>query len=73
MGPLTYFLYLLIRAYQLVISPMLGVNCRFTPNCSTYTIEALEKFGFSKGILLSAKRIAKCHPWGGSGHDPVPK
>lgn len=63
---------LLIRFYQLVISPWLGPKCRFTPTCSQYALEAFKKFGLFKGFWLSVKRISKCHPWGGSGYDHVP-
>lgn len=73
MGPLTYIAYLIVKAYQVVVSPFLGANCRYNPTCSAYALEALKKFGILKGGLLSIKRVAKCHPWGGSGHDPVPK
>ena len=73
MGPLTYIAYLIVKAYQMVVSPLLGANCRYNPTCSAYALEALKKFGIIKGGLLTIKRIAKCHPWGGSGHDPVPK
>ena len=73
MGPLTYIAYLMVKAYQVVVSPLLGANCRYNPTCSAYALEALKKFGIIKGGLLSIKRVAKCHPWGGSGHDPVPK
>ena len=73
MGPLTYIAYLIVKAYQMVVSPLLGANCRYNPTCSAYALEALKKFGIIKGGLLSIKRVAKCHPWGGSGHDPVPK
>ena len=73
MGPLTYIAYLIVKAYQVVVSPFLGANCRYNPTCSAYALEALKKFGIIKGGLLSLKRVAKCHPWGGSGHDPVPK
>ena len=73
MGPLTYIAYLIVKAYQVVVSPLLGANCRYNPTCSAYALEALKKFGIIKGGLLSLKRVAKCHPWGGSGHDPVPK
>ncbi len=73
MGPLTYIAYLIVKAYQVVVSPLLGANCRYNPTCSAYALEALKKFGIIKGGLLSIKRVAKCHPWGGSGHDPVPK
>ena len=63
---------LIIRAYQLVISPMLGSNCRFMPTCSEYTMESLKEYGLVKGTFLSIKRIGKCHPWGGHGYDPIP-
>jgi uncharacterized protein len=62
----------LIKLYQLIISPWLGPQCRFTPTCSQYGIEALKKYGLLKGLWLTLKRIAKCNPWGGHGHDPVP-
>ena len=61
-----------IRAYQLLLSPVLGNNCRFHPNCSNYAIEAINQNGAMEGAWLAAKRIARCHPWGGHGHDPVP-
>ena len=60
-----------VKGYQYLISPLLGQNCRYTPTCSQYSIQAIEKYGIFKGILLSIKRISKCHPWGGSGHDPL--
>ncbi len=63
---------LLIKIYQLVISPILPPSCRFTPTCSHYSLEALKKHGLLKGGWLSLKRILRCHPWGGSGYDPVP-
>ena len=62
----------LIKGYQLFISPLLGANCRFAPSCSSYAIEALEKHGPLQGSALMFKRIVRCHPWGGSGYDPVP-
>lgn len=62
----------LIRTYQLVLSPLLGMNCRFAPSCSEYAREAILRFGVIEGAWLGAKRIARCHPWGGSGYDPVP-
>ncbi|POY35408.1 membrane protein insertion efficiency factor YidD [Solitalea longa] len=62
----------LIRIYQYAISPLLGQNCRFTPTCSQYGVEAIKKHGPWKGGLLTVKRIGRCHPWGGHGHDPVP-
>jgi uncharacterized protein len=61
-----------IRLYQLVVSPILGPKCRFTPTCSHYGLEALKKYGLFKGTWLTVKRIARCHPWGGHGYDPVP-
>jgi putative membrane protein insertion efficiency factor len=61
-----------IKLYQILISPLLGNNCRFIPTCSNYTIEAINKFGIIKGLSLGIKRIKKCHPWGESGYDPVP-
>jgi putative membrane protein insertion efficiency factor len=63
---------LLIRLYQLIISPWIGPACRFTPTCSQYGIEAFKKYGPVKGFRLTVKRISKCHPWGDSGYDPVP-
>ena len=63
---------LLVRAYQYLISPLLPTTCRYTPSCSSYTIEALKKYGPLKGGWLGTKRILSCHPWGGHGHDPVP-
>ncbi|MBC7888781.1 MAG: membrane protein insertion efficiency factor YidD [Ferruginibacter sp.] len=62
----------LIKLYQLIISPWLGNQCRYTPTCSQYGIEALQKHGPLKGLWLTIKRIARCNPWGGHGHDPVP-
>jgi len=62
----------IIRFYQLAISPYLPPSCRYSPSCSAYGIEALKKYGPFKGGWLTIKRIASCHPWGGSGYDPVP-
>lgn len=62
----------LIRAYQLVISPYLPNSCRFSPTCSQYGLEAISKHGPVKGLWLTLKRVLRCHPWGGHGHDPVP-
>ncbi len=72
MTPLAFLLSLPIRFYRLVISPMIGTNCRFTPTCSTYAMEALRKHGAIKGGWLATRRIARCHPLGGSGIDNVP-
>lgn len=63
---------LLVRIYQIAISPLLGSNCRFTPTCSAYSIEALQKHGAWLGGWLAIRRISRCHPWGGDGYDPVP-
>ena len=62
----------IIRLYQLLLSPILGASCRFTPTCSAYGIEAIKKHGPFYGGWLTLKRIASCHPWGKHGHDPVP-
>ena len=64
---------LLVRFYQLAISPWLGSNCRYQPTCSAYMIEALKEHGLLKGLWLGTKRIGRCHHWGGHGYDPVPK
>ncbi|GET45845.1 membrane protein insertion efficiency factor YidD [Capnocytophaga felis] len=63
---------LLVRFYQLFISPLKPPTCRYTPTCSQYALEALKKHGLFKGGRLALKRIFSCHPWGGSGYDPVP-
>jgi putative membrane protein insertion efficiency factor len=62
----------LIRVYHYVLSPLLPNSCRFVPTCSQYGVEAFRKYGPLKGFLLTAKRIARCNPWGGSGYDPLP-
>lgn len=62
----------MVRFYQIVISPLTPATCRFTPTCSHYTAEALQKHGLFKGGYLGVKRILSCHPWGRSGYDPVP-
>ena len=66
-------LLLLLRLYQLAISPYLGQNCRFYPSCSAYAHEAIARHGVAAGILLAAKRLCKCHPWHAGGIDPVPE
>lgn len=65
-------LLLLLRAYQLGISPFLGQKCRFFPSCSSYAIEAITLHGAAKGSLLATRRLCKCHPWHAGGVDPVP-
>ena len=74
---LTYLLLLPIYFYQRCISPLTPPSCRFTPcrftpTCSQYAVEALKKHGPIKGLYLAVRRILRCHPWGGSGYDPVP-
>lgn len=69
---LKHLFLLIIKIYQLFISPLLGANCRYTPTCSQYGKEAIMKYGPFKGGWLAIKRIARCNPWGGHGHDPVP-
>ena len=64
---------LLIRFYQIAISPYTPASCRYTPTCSQYAIEALKVHGLFRGGWLAVKRISKCQPWGGSGYDPVPE
>lgn len=61
-----------IRFYRVAISPYTPPSCRFTPTCSQYALEALKRHGALRGSWLTAKRICRCHPWGGSGYDPVP-
>lgn len=69
---LTKFLVFLVRIYQRVLSPLLPPSCRYTPTCSQYAVEALKKHGPWRGLILSVRRFTRCHPWGGSGYDPVP-
>ena len=61
-----------VRVYQKFLSPLLPPSCRYQPTCSQYMIDAINEWGPLKGIWLGLKRIARCHPWGGHGHDPVP-
>jgi len=67
------FLLVLIKVYKIFVSPYLGQNCRYHPTCSSYAQESLKIHGLKKGVLLSLKRISKCHPLGGSGVDFVPE
>lgn len=62
----------IINGYRYAISPLLGTNCRFTPSCSEYAVEAVAKYGAIKGIWLSIKRVSRCHPWHHGGYDPLP-
>ena len=63
---------LLIKIYQKAVSPWTPASCRYNPTCSSYSIDAFQKHGLWKGFVLTLKRIGSCHPWGGSGYDPVP-
>ena len=69
---ITYPFVLLVRFYQIAISPLKPPTCRFTPTWSSYALEALKRHGLFKGGMLAIRRIMRCHPWGGSGYDPVP-
>jgi len=69
---LIFPLVLFIRLYQIALSPILPSSCRYTPSCSHYSLEALQKHGLFKGSWLAIKRILSCNPWGGNGYDPVP-
>jgi uncharacterized protein len=77
--PVQYILILLVRLYQWMLSPVLRLvtgphaGCRFTPTCSQYALEAIQSHGALGGSWLALKRICRCHPWGGCGHDPVPE
>ena len=62
----------IVRLYQVALSPLLGGRCRFAPSCSHYATEAFERHGAMRGGWLTLRRLARCHPWGGSGDDPVP-
>ena len=65
-------LLLLVRGYRLLLSPWLGSSCRFTPTCSAYALESLERHGALAGSVLTVRRLARCHPWCEGGHDAVP-
>lgn len=73
MGVGARLLALPVHGYRLLISPWLGGNCRYQPTCSAYALEALERHGALRGGWLALRRIARCHPWGGMGPDPVPE
>ncbi|HEX4798201.1 MAG TPA: membrane protein insertion efficiency factor YidD [Burkholderiales bacterium] len=63
---------LLIRGYRYVVSPLLGMHCRFHPSCSAYALEALERYGTARGAWLALRRLVRCHPWHPGGYDPLP-
>ena len=63
---------LFVRVYQYLISPVLGPHCRFYPSCSHYAVEAIERHGLLRGVLLAVRRLSRCHPWHPGGVDPVP-
>ena len=71
-SPVARGLVFLIRGYQRGISPLLPSSCRFRPSCSVYAAEAIRRHGAGRGSWLAARRLLRCHPWGGSGYDPVP-
>lgn len=68
-----YIFLIFIKLYQYLISPLTPASCRFTPTCSQYAAEAIRRHGPRHGGWLALKRICRCHPWGGSGYDPVPE
>lgn len=72
-NPLTLLCLGLIKTYQIGLSPLLGRHCRYSPSCSHYTAASIQEHGVIKGMAIGIKRIARCHPWGGQGYDPVPK
>ena len=73
MTPAAAVLRLLIRGYQMAVSPFFPAHCRYWPSCSSYAAQALQAHGAIAGSWLALRRIARCHPWGGSGYDPVPQ
>ena len=72
MNPMQHLLIGLIRIYQVALSPFVGNQCRFTPTCSQYAREAVERHGAMRGAWMAIKRVSRCHPWLPGGHDPVP-
>lgn len=72
-GTIEWVLCAMVRAYQLLVSPLLPPSCRFFPSCSEYAAEAIGRHGAVRGIALAVRRLARCQPWGGSGYDPVPE
>jgi putative membrane protein insertion efficiency factor len=72
LAPLSWLAILLIRFYQVAVSPAIPPSCRFSPSCSQYTLEAVQRYGALRGVWLGVRRLARCHPWNPGGHDPVP-
>ena len=72
-NPAVAIVRVLVRGYQIAVSPVLPKSCRFYPTCSSYTLDAVERFGVVRGGWLALKRIARCHPWTDSDYDPVPE
>jgi len=70
---LNWALRMIIRCYQLFISPLVPPSCRYLPSCSEYALEAIGRHGALVGLSLALRRLARCHPWGGGGYDPVPR
>lgn len=73
MSPAARLLLAAVRGYQLLVSPLLPSACRYYPTCSRYAAEAIEHYGAASGAALAARRVLRCHPWGGHGYDPVPE
>jgi uncharacterized protein len=71
-SPVARLLWVLIRGYQVMISPLLGPHCRYYPSCSAYALEAVRRFGAFRGSWMAVRRVARCHPWAPGGPDPVP-
>ncbi|HEY5214195.1 MAG TPA: membrane protein insertion efficiency factor YidD [Acidobacteriaceae bacterium] len=67
-----WVLIFLVRGYQVVLSPFLPASCRFLPSCSAYAVEAFERYGAAKGLILTMRRLSRCHPFCAGGYDPVP-
>jgi putative membrane protein insertion efficiency factor len=72
MTPLAFILAVPVRIYRWTVSPFMPMSCRYAPTCSEYALEALARHGALRGALLTVRRLGRCHPWGGSGYDPVP-
>lgn len=68
-----FIVLMFIHFYKACISPMFPGCCRYRPTCSEYALQAIQKFGLCKGIILTIKRLSRCHPWGGKGYDPIPE